>query len=254
MTTYNLEETQDTFISPFYLNNIFLYRMVRFKDESNFEIIRDIDLRKDKLIIHETEIKESMLQNMYDCLCLRQDIVGKIYVNCNGACYIVAKGKIYRPNDNAIFDWSRFGVIIPNSAIDISRKQVQDNEEKLSAMKIEFEVKKTEFKGKMTEFETTQKEVKSLHDQLCNSKKENEEMKAKIQNMEDQICLYEEKLSALKIELETSNKNMKELEDIVKELHESIKILFFFDEKEELSKDQTFDKCYVIKGIEIDEE
>ena len=242
-----------------------MYRMVRFKDESNFEIIRDIDLRKDKLIIHGTEIQESMLQNMYDCLRLRQDIVGKIYVNCNGACYIVAKGKIYRPNDNAIFDWSRFGVIIPNSAIDISRKQVQDKEEKLSAMEIEFEVKKTEFKGKMMEFELAREEVKILHDQLCNSKKENEEMKAKIQNMEDQICLYEEKLSALKIELESSNKNMKELEfelcscrkeneDIVKELHESIKILFVFDEKEELSKDQTFGKCYVIKGIEIDEE
>ncbi|KAL2937687.1 Liprin-alpha-1, partial [Bienertia sinuspersici] len=205
IATYKLEKTPNTFISAFYPDNRFVYRVVHIINEANHIVISDIDLRKDNLSINGTEIKEPVLQKLYGSLRLRPSL-GRVYVNCNGACYIVVVGKeIYHLIDNVFFDWSCFGVVVPNS--------VKDKDE-------EFESSDNEVKERVTKLE----ELLSL------SEKENEDTKIKLQIMQDQLSSVETTLQSTKVELDSSSEFTKELkcqlascmkynEDSVIELH-----------------------------------
>lgn len=218
MTIYKLEETPNTYIGAFF-HNKFIYRMIQFLGESNTSIIRDIDLRRDKLMVHGTELKESMSQKLHDSLVLRPR-TGKIYVNCNGACYICVTGKgTYRPIDNVIFDWSPFGVVVPNSVNDSLTKQLQHKDKELAVMSSLLSAAKNEASANKDSLEASHRVIK-----------ETEDMKSKLQNVQQQVSSVEAELQSSKIELESSNKDIKEIEyrlsfcrkenqDIVTELH-----------------------------------
>ena len=84
MATYKLEETPTVFISP-HPDDKFTYTMAQFNNELHLlSILRLANLKEDKLIVYGTEIKELILQKLYESLRLGPRL-GKIYVNCDGA-------------------------------------------------------------------------------------------------------------------------------------------------------------------------
>ncbi|CAO2814697.1 unnamed protein product [Amaranthus hypochondriacus] len=171
---YNLDEDPNMYITPSNYGNRFVYKMVTFvRDSFTKKVIRNIDLRKDKLMIYETEIKEKMLKRLYDSLTLGNvPKMGHIYVNCLGACYFFVTGKgICKPIYNIIFDWSKFEVIIPNSLNDSLRKQLDcskmENEDMIMKVKkLEEELSRTknELEASRRVMETSRKEVNEVKD------------------------------------------------------------------------------------------
>lgn len=171
---YNLDENPNMYITPSNYGNRYVYKMVTFvRDSFTRKVIRNIDLRKDKLMIYETEIKETMLKRLYDSLTLGNvPKMGHIYVNCLGACYFFVTGKgICKPIYNIIFDWSKFEVIIPNSLNDSLRKQLDrckmENEDMIMKLrKLEEELSKTknELEASRRKMETSRKEVNEVKD------------------------------------------------------------------------------------------
>uniref|UniRef100_A0A803M622 Uncharacterized protein n=1 Tax=Chenopodium quinoa TaxID=63459 RepID=A0A803M622_CHEQI len=234
MTTYKLDETPDTYISALVDQGSCVYRMLSIKGESSYTYIRDIDLKKDKLIVYGTEIKESMWEKLHNSLLLRAKS-GKVYVDCNGACYIVVyqtiqsnivTNNLYRPIDNVIFDWSQFGVIVPNSVNDSLRKQLQpkdqelmtmssllssakgeasacrkqqqDTEMELQKVSNQLGVKEFELNATKTKLELSKEEVKELQDQVSNSNKKD------YRNLEMELQKVQHQLSSTMSELETT--------------------------------------------------
>lgn len=199
MTTYNLEEDPNVFITPHLWDNKFLYRMEHFDAVENRKTIRQIDLRSDKLMVYGTEIKESMLQKLSESLILKSH-VGILYVNCNGACYFLLTGKgCYRPIHNVIFDWSQFGVTVPNSVDDSLRKQLSSLESEALSTK--------------TSLEASNKAVKELEGQLLACRKEKQDMEVDLRKVSGQLPLIGFELEISKIELESYKKEVNELED-----------------------------------------
>ncbi|KAL2937361.1 Plectin [Bienertia sinuspersici] len=249
MTTYKLEETPNLFIAPM-IDNRFVYRMMLFNDESNFNFIRDIDLREDKLSIYGTEIKESMLQKLYDSLRLRPARTGRVYVNCNGACYIslLINKAIYRMIDNVIFDWSPFGVIVPNTINDVLRNKLHQKEQEVEELrkqlsnsqkdkediKMELQdvhhqlsVKEFELDTKKVEFQLSKEELKELQDQVSTSKKDNQNMEKELQLLHDQLSSTSHELKSTQTILQNKQHLLSSVEDELKstknELDSSIK-------------------------------
>lgn len=208
MSTYKLEETPDTYISPCIdPYDSFVYRMVHFDGESNWRVIGNIDLRKDELIVHGTRINESLLQKLHSSLVLRPR-TGKVYVNANGACYIVVTNKgIFRPINNIIFDWSLFGVIVPNSVNHSLRKQVQQKVQELAAMNT---LLISSAKGDASALKKEMEEFKQL---LLTYQKDQEDMKMESREVRCKISSKEFELEDTKIEFESFKEEVKNLRE-----------------------------------------
>ncbi|KAL9244014.1 hypothetical protein vseg_017834 [Gypsophila vaccaria] len=207
MVIYNLDETPNIFITPNYYDNEFEYRMEQFNGEEDRKIIRNINLRSDKLIIYGSEMKESMLKRLSGSLVIRPK-VGIIYVNCNGACYFRVAGKTYRPIHNVIFDWSSFGVIVPNSAVESLRKQVDELEKAAEKSNKEGELARIEV-------ESTKASLKASNDEVNELKKVQDDLSLKVQKAYENVALIDFELELYKIELESCKK---ELDEVLNEL------------------------------------
>ncbi|KAK9690012.1 hypothetical protein RND81_09G098800 [Saponaria officinalis] len=207
MVIYNLEETPNVFITPNYYDNVFEYRMEEFKGEEDGKTIGYINLRSDKLMVYGSEVKESVLQRFYESLVLRPK-VGIIYVNCNGACYVRVAGRTYRPIHNVIFDWSSFGVVVPNSLNESLKKQVEE---------LEKAVKKSNKEGELAriEVECTKASLKASNDEVNELKKVQNELGLKVQKAYEKVALVDFELELYKIELESCKK---ELDDVLDDL------------------------------------
>ncbi|CAO2814696.1 unnamed protein product, partial [Amaranthus hypochondriacus] len=247
MATYNLDESQDIFIFPEFYGDEFKYRMVRITNEEGDRTkIRSINLKNDKLIIYGTEIQKSLLKRLSESL----DFKGKngfICVNCDGACYLVASGKNYRPIQNVIFDWSPFGVTVPNSVhesikirldeqgkiIDQLNNQISSNEANLKGFMEEIEdlkVQVSTYKKNMekayerlalvdfelqlykVELESSKKIEEDLLDELCDCREEKKNMEVDSRKIKYRCSMVNDELRSTKIELESSIMRIKELE------------------------------------------
>ncbi|KAK9690011.1 hypothetical protein RND81_09G098700 [Saponaria officinalis] len=177
------------------------------KGEEDRKTIGYINLRSDKLMLYGSEVKESMLQRFYESLVLRPK-VGIIYVNCNGACYVRVAGKTYRPIHNVIFDWSSFGVVVPNSLNESLKKQVEE---------LEKAVEKSNKEGELAriEVECTKASLKASNDEVNELKKVQYELGLKVQKAYEKVALVDFELELYKIELESCKK---ELDDVLDDL------------------------------------
>ena len=206
MAIYNLEESPDLYIVPRYYHNRFLYQMVVVTGEMNRRVIRTIDLRSDKLLVYGTEIKLSVLERLHQSLVLRPK-QGVVYVNCNGACYFLVPAKgCCRPIHNTIFDWSQFGVVVPNSLNDSLRRQLEEMEQLLSSAKAEAVIAKASLEASM-------KDMEELKEQLSTYEKEKQDREAKLEEVCGQCVLLDFALQTCKSELESSKKEVEELRD-----------------------------------------
>uniref|UniRef100_A0A803N058 Uncharacterized protein n=1 Tax=Chenopodium quinoa TaxID=63459 RepID=A0A803N058_CHEQI len=213
MTTYNLEETPDVFITPRFYNNKFEYRMEHINGEGDRKVIRSIDLRNEKLMVYGTEIKESLLSRLYDSLILRPK-AGIIYVNCEGACYFLISGSAcHRPIQNVIFDWSHFGVIIPNSLNDSLKKQLDEKDKNIDLLNHQVSSIEVEMQATKDNLKASMGEVEKLKEQVLTCKKEQNELGAKIQEAYERVALVDFELELYKIELDSYKKGEEEFLD-----------------------------------------
>uniref|UniRef100_A0A803M621 Uncharacterized protein n=1 Tax=Chenopodium quinoa TaxID=63459 RepID=A0A803M621_CHEQI len=143
-----------------------------------------------------------MWEKLHNSLLLRAK-EGKVYVNCNGACYIVVyqtnwsnivTNNFYRPINNVIFDWSQFGVTVPNSVNDSLRKQLQQKDQDVTMMSTLL----CSVKGEAS---------------ACRMQQQDTEME--LQKVRNQLCVKEFDLNATKTKLELSKEEVKELQDQV---------------------------------------
>ncbi|KAK9690003.1 hypothetical protein RND81_09G097900 [Saponaria officinalis] len=254
MVVYNLDETPDVFISPDYYDNKFVFEMAHIEKEETRKTIRSIDLRNDKLLIYGTEVKESMFKRLHESLLLRPQR-GYVYVNCNGESYVLIGGKFYRPIHNVIFDWSSFGVIVPNSVNASLKKQVDElekaveksnkegeiakasliasndemNELKKVQNKLSLEVQKAYEKVALIDFEVElykielracKKELDEVLDDLCSCKDKRAKMEVEMRMMRDQLSSEISTANKRNYDLEMQSKNLEnEVSSIRSELH-----------------------------------
>ncbi|KAK9689993.1 hypothetical protein RND81_09G096900 [Saponaria officinalis] len=183
MVVYNLDETPDVFISPDYYDNKFVFEMARI-DNNLDETIRSIDLRNDKLL-HES-------------LLLRPQR-GYVYVNCNGETYVLKSGKFYRPIHNVIFDWSSFGVIVPNSLNASLKKQVEELEKAVEKSNKEGEIAKAS--------------LIALNDEVNELKKVQNELGLEMQKAYEKVALIDFEVELYKIELKSCKRELDEVLD-----------------------------------------
>ncbi|XP_056699108.1 uncharacterized protein [Spinacia oleracea] len=213
MATYNLEESPDVFITPHFYDNEFQYRMVSISGEDDRKVIRSIDLRSDKLIIYGTEIKQSLFKRLYDSLIIRPK-AGILYVNCEGACYFLISGKgCHRPNQNLIFDWSPFGVTIPNSVNDSLKKQLQEKDKVISVLNHQYSLIEVEMLSTKDDLKGSMEQVEKLKEQVSSCKKVQNEMGVKIHEAYERVALVDFELELYKIELNSYKKGEEELLD-----------------------------------------
>ncbi|KAK9689995.1 hypothetical protein RND81_09G097100 [Saponaria officinalis] len=205
MVVYNLDETPDVFIAPYYYNDEFVYNRTVIKEEENRKQIHSINLRSDKLVIYGSEVKESMFKTLYESLIIRLKN-GWIFVNCNGACYVCVGGKTYRPIHNIIFDWSSFGVIVPTSMNDMLKKQVEELEKAVENSKQQIELAKIEV-------ESTKASLKASNDEIKELKKVQNELGLKVQKANEKVALTDFEVELYKIELESCRKELDEILD-----------------------------------------
>lgn len=214
MVIFSLEEDPNIYISPTHYGNRFIYRMSNFVKESfTRRVIRNIDLRIDRLMIHGTEIKEPMLRRLYESLSLGVGTkMGYIYVNCNGACYFFVIGKgICRPIYNVIFDWSAFGVIVPNSLSDTLRKQLEQKENEVQQSNLQVSDEALPVKDSL---EVANKNMKELEYQLMSCRKENEDMITELRKLQDELSSTKDELKSTKMMLlESCEKKANEARD-----------------------------------------
>lgn len=217
MAIYNLEEDPNIYITPTRYGNRFVYRMANFvKGSYTRKVIRDIDLRNNKLMIHGTEIKETILRKLYESLTLGVgQKMGHIYVNCNGACFFFVSGKgICRPIHNVIFDWSMFEVIVPNSLTDSLRKKLEEKEKEIE-QNVQISSAKNEALSAMASLEDADKNIKELENQLSSCIKENEDMIKELRKLQDELSFTKDELKSTKVMvLESSTKEVNEVKDI----------------------------------------
>ncbi|KAL2937681.1 Microtubule-associated protein 1A [Bienertia sinuspersici] len=177
-------------------------------------VIRNIDLRNDKLKVYGTEIKEPMLRRLYESLTLGVGPkMGHIYVNCNGACYFFVTGKgICRPIYNSIFDWSAFEVIVPNSLTDSLRKKLEEKE-------TEFEQSSAQCSSKGDCLEVANKNIEDLEHQLACCKKENKDMIIELRKLQDELSFAKDELISTKKEMLVSSEN--KVQDFIKDYQDN---------------------------------
>ncbi|KAK9689998.1 hypothetical protein RND81_09G097400 [Saponaria officinalis] len=180
MVVYNLDETPNIFISAQFYDNKFIYRMTQVVGD-NREVVRTIDLRNDKLRIYCNEINESMFQRLYDSLTFRNK-AGRSYSSLI---------------HNVIFDWSPFGVTVPNSVNDLLRKALEHNNVKMNALNQELASSNAALKG--------------LQDELLSFKNETRKMEFELQKVNDELSCVSSELHSTKDKLECSNNNVTEL-------------------------------------------
>ncbi|CAO2813178.1 unnamed protein product [Amaranthus hypochondriacus] len=232
MVVYNLEETPEIFIVPHYYDNKFVYRMEHIIGEGNRNEIRSIDLKSDKLMVYGTEIKESSLQRLHDSLIIRQK-AGIIHVNCDGACYFLIAGKssCCRSIHNVIFDWSSFGVIIPNSLNDSLKKELGQKEKEIDHLNHQVSCNERNLKA-------SKKEVEELKEQVSTLIKEKRDMEVKMHKASERLALVDFELELHKIELKSSQKIEEDLLDELCSCNEKCR-----DTEIELQKLQTQLSC-----------
>ncbi|KMS96812.1 hypothetical protein BVRB_8g199940 [Beta vulgaris subsp. vulgaris] len=229
MTTYNLDETPHIFIAP-YENKKMRYQKVNFKEWPKHSIIGDINLDKDKLIIHGTEIKEHMFQKLYDSL--RLGAKGTVFVNCNGACYIwMLSVGFDRLHHNVRFDWSPFGVTVPNSVDDLLRKELQQKDKEVVDMTSLLATAKGEASANKEGWEASKQEVEELKELLLACRMEQLDKDVELQKvLSQQRSVKEFELEAAKFKVElfkeikerhdqVSDTNKKNYRNVEMELH-----------------------------------
>ncbi|KAL9225598.1 hypothetical protein vseg_001503 [Gypsophila vaccaria] len=205
MTIYKLEEDPTIFITPTFYGNKFVYRMAYVRATNNRALIRSIDLRKDKLTVHGTEIKESKLQRLHDSLTLDQRH-GHIFVNCNGACYFLLLGKLYKSIHNVVFDWSPFDVAVPNSINESLSKELIDKDK-------EIEILSRQMLSTIASYEDAKNEAKELKEEVLAHVKAQKDKEMELQKVNERLSLDDFELKSNKIELESCKKAVLQLQD-----------------------------------------
>ncbi|KAK9689992.1 hypothetical protein RND81_09G096800 [Saponaria officinalis] len=226
MVVYNLDETPDVFITPYYYEDEFVFEMALIEKEEASKPIRSIDLRKDKLLIHGTEIRESMVRRLRESLLLRPKH-NYIYVNCNGETYVLIGEKLYRPIDNVIFDWSSFGVIVPNSVNASLQKQVEELEKAVEKLNKEGEIAKASLIASNDEVNELKKvqnemglEVQKAYEKVALINFKGERAKMEMHTMRDQLLSEISTANKRNYDLEVKLKKLKnEMLSVRSELH-----------------------------------
>ncbi|KAK9688847.1 hypothetical protein RND81_09G015400 [Saponaria officinalis] len=179
--------------------------MVQVRTLNNRVLIRNIDLKKDKLTVHGTEIEESKLKRLHDSLTLgiRQ---GHIYVNCDGACYFQVLGKLFKPIHKVIFDWSPFDVVVPNS---VNKSLRQELKEKVN----EIDTLNRQLLSTIASYEEAKNEAKELKEQVLEHVKTQKDKEMELKMVNEQLSLVDFELVSNKIELESSKKAVLDLQD-----------------------------------------
>ncbi|KAK9690001.1 hypothetical protein RND81_09G097700 [Saponaria officinalis] len=121
-----------------------------------------------------------------------------MWVNCDGACYFIGQGNYFRLIHDVIFDWSPFGVRVPNSVNDLLRKDLEQINVKMNALNQELASSNAVLKG--------------FQDEPFISKDENRKMKLELQKVNAELSCVNSELRSTKDRLESSNNNVKELE------------------------------------------
>lgn len=96
----------------------------------------------------------------------------------------------YKPLQSVIFDWSRFGVIVPNSVNDLLRKQVH---------------------LKDLDVLTAKKEIEELKEQLSSTRKDGEDQKMELEKVRKLLSLKEFELETKNVEFELCKEEVKKL-------------------------------------------
>uniref|UniRef100_A0A803N061 Uncharacterized protein n=1 Tax=Chenopodium quinoa TaxID=63459 RepID=A0A803N061_CHEQI len=188
MSTYRLDETPEIFLSGVVKEGSYIFRLNIIEPHTH---LCDIDLWKDRLIVYGTEIDDSNREKLHQSLILRQD-VGKLCVNCNGACYIflIDKFVYYRPIQNVIFDWSLFGVKVPNSVQQQKETELEKISSLLCSAKDEAKANKDGWEAAKIEIEKLKKDLSKCGKQKKDEKIEQEEVKNQLlSSKKDNKCL-----------------------------------------------------------------
>ncbi|KAK9690006.1 hypothetical protein RND81_09G098200 [Saponaria officinalis] len=212
MVIYNLDETPNIFISVKTYGQKFMYRMSQVVGD-NRHLLRWIDLRNDKLRIYGNEINESMFQRLYDSLTFRNR-EGCMWVNCDGACYFIGEGKYFRLIHDVIFDWSPFGVRVPNSVNDLLRKELEQiNLQKVNA---ELSCVNSELCSTKDQLESSNNSNNELNERILACERIKLDMEVKLQKACEKITSsdfeirhYEVELKSCKDKLSTVNSSLK---------------------------------------------
>lgn len=212
MATHNLEEHPDLFITRGSYDDKFVYKMIHISGEQNWYHVQSIDLRSDKLVIYGTEIKESALVRLHQSLIFRGRN-GCVAVNCHGACYFSVEGKgLLTPVHNVIFDWSQFGVTVPNSINDSLRKELEQKEKQIEKMNQQLSSAEAEACSTNVALEALKKEIEELKEQLSACKRDRDDMEEKLQkesqNMEVELRKLCDQLSSAKSELQSATTHL----------------------------------------------